>query len=268
MASIDHFKEDIGRAFAIQKHAEPLPHQSNDEKLLRDDLLRSAWMFGVGALDAYFCDLYTDLLASVLMSKEREKSVQLPPFLMSVEVTLDAVYADYANRHNWRWRMMARKRMERENVLSVAVIKNLLNPFMPKGNKLFADVIDNWIQDDGATRRVFGIPPATYLAEMTAAGNEADQDKRKRLLEGLRNNAAGGLKKRFSQLIQRRHDCIHNCDRPRSTPKRIHSAGSVKLVLNDIEFLVLHVDAHVRTQFRQFLLGLGFSTIAVNQVGY
>ena len=47
-----------------------LRHDFDQEELLRDDLLRSAWMFSVGAMDAFFCDLYADLLASVLMSKD------------------------------------------------------------------------------------------------------------------------------------------------------------------------------------------------------
>ena len=42
------------------------------EKLLRSDLLRSAWMFAVGALDAYFCDAYTDIIAATASSKSRQ----------------------------------------------------------------------------------------------------------------------------------------------------------------------------------------------------
>lgn len=59
--ALQHFQEDIGRARAIVSHADPLPRGTPAEQLLRADLLRSAWMFAVGALDAFFCDAYPDL---------------------------------------------------------------------------------------------------------------------------------------------------------------------------------------------------------------
>jgi hypothetical protein len=268
MAAIDHFREDISRAFAIVNVADSLPELTPAQKLVRDDLLRSSLMFGVGSLDAYFCDLYTDLLASVLMCKERQGNINLPLFLLSLEVPLEAVFDDYAQRRNWRWRMMARRRMERENVLSIDSVKKLLNPFLQAGHKLFVDVIDGWIQKPGATRRIFGSSTVNYQNAMAAAIAEIQQDKREKKIQGLRNNAAGALNKRFSQIIQRRHDCIHNCDRPRSVPKRIRSAASIRLILNDIDFLVRHVDEHVDTEFPQFLSSLGCTAITINQVGY
>jgi hypothetical protein len=57
--AFSHFQQDIGRARAIVACADTLPQGTAAEQLLRGDLLRSAWMFGVGALDAYFCDAYT-----------------------------------------------------------------------------------------------------------------------------------------------------------------------------------------------------------------
>ncbi|MGE0769292.1 MAG: hypothetical protein AB7L90_22850 [Hyphomicrobiaceae bacterium] len=268
MAAIDHFDEDIARAKAILAHADPLPSGTPAEKTLRDDLLRGAWMFAVGALDAYFCDLYTDLLASVLMSKERQPTIVLPGAFLRTEVPLEAVYADYAQRQNWRWRMMARRKMERENVLSIDTIKQLLNPFFRDGHKLFGDVIDAWIALTGATRWIFGMAPADYQNRMATAAAESDQKKREKAVKGLQNNAAGYLKRRYTALIQRRHDCIHNCDRPRNALKRVRSAASVKRVISDIEFLVRNVEAHVITEFRQFLLGLGCTAQTINQVGY
>lgn len=268
MAAIDHFNEDIARAKAIVDHAEPLPTGTDDEKRLRDDLLRSAWMFGVGALDAYFCDLYTDLLASVLMCKERQPNITLPNVILNTEVPLDAVYADYQHRQNWRWRMMARRRMERENVLSVETIKGLLNHFLRPGEKLFGDVIDRWIAKQGATRRLFGRPRADYQTQMATATAEQDAEKRKKQQKGLRDAGAGALKNRLKKVIQRRHDCIHNCDRPKSSLTPVRSAASVRLVLRDIEFLVRNTEDHVNAEFREFLTGLGCTAQTINQVGY
>jgi len=268
MAAIDHFNEDIARSRAIIDLADPLPHGTPAESLVRDDLLRSSWMFAVGASDAYFCDLYTDLLACVLMCKERQPNIALPRSILTTDVPLEAVYADYAQRQNWRWRMMARRRMERENVLAIDTIKQLLNPFLRDDHKLFGDVIDTWIAQPGATRWIFGLAPAAYQAQMAATAGELDQRIRERTQKGLRNSAAGALKRRYTAIIQRRHDCIHNCDRPKVALRRVRSANSVRRVVRDVEFLVANVDAHISTEFRQFLLGLGCSPQTVNQVGY
>ena len=134
-----HFNEDIQRAEAILQHATPLPVGTPDEQRLRSDLLRSSWMFAVGAMDAYFCDAHTDLLASVLMSKERQRDIDLPNVIENWDVPLSAVFADYQHRQNWRWRMMARKKMTKTNVLSLDTVKSLLNPFCRNGHKFFSE---------------------------------------------------------------------------------------------------------------------------------
>jgi len=66
--ALAHFNDDIGRARAIVAHADPLPQTTDAERVLRSDLFRSAWMFAVGALDAYFCDAYTDVVAATIIS--------------------------------------------------------------------------------------------------------------------------------------------------------------------------------------------------------
>ena len=70
--ALQHFDEDIARARAILAHSDPLPRANAAEPLLRSDLLRSAWMFAVGAMAAYFCDAYTDLVATTASSKCRQ----------------------------------------------------------------------------------------------------------------------------------------------------------------------------------------------------
>ena len=72
--ALQHFQEDIARARAIVAHAEPLPRTTSAEQLLRSDLLRSAWMFAVGALDAYYCDAYTDVSESSGVKKMPKRS--------------------------------------------------------------------------------------------------------------------------------------------------------------------------------------------------
>ena len=67
--ALNHFDQDVARARAIVAHADPLPRTNAAEQMLRSDLLRSAWMFAVGAIDAYFCDAYTDIVAATIISK-------------------------------------------------------------------------------------------------------------------------------------------------------------------------------------------------------
>jgi hypothetical protein len=66
-----HFDMDIDRASGLVRVASNLPVTKDAERRVRDDVLRSAWMFAVGAMDAYFCDAYVSLLARILRGKQR-----------------------------------------------------------------------------------------------------------------------------------------------------------------------------------------------------
>jgi hypothetical protein len=112
----------------VVAHANSLPRGTVVEQSLQSDLQRGAWMFAVGALDAYFCDAYTDLIAATVSSKSRQPSIILSEFFYDVRFPVRAILEEYANP-NWRWRMAARKMMERENVLSLATIQSLFNKF-------------------------------------------------------------------------------------------------------------------------------------------
>jgi hypothetical protein len=247
--AITPFREDVARAKTLMVHATPLPHAIAAEKLLRDDILRSAWMFAVGAMDAYFCDAYADLIASTLMAKSNQPEVDLPEFVGKIEIPVTAVLEDYAVRQNWKWRMAARQMMADKNSLEIATIKSWFNKFCRPGHTMFKSVIPTWIRKAGATHRVFGVAPRHYRA--------ADQDK-----------ANKGLLTRFENIVQRRHDCIHTCDRPANQPQPIYSGGTVKNVIKDIDFIVEQSNAHIDVEFREWLLGCGFSSLTVNQVGY
>jgi hypothetical protein len=119
--ALQHFDEDVARARAILVHADPLPRTNAAEQLLRSDLLRSAWMFAVGAMDAYFCDAYTDIVAATASSKSRQPAITLPEWAYDIKIPIRAVLEEYDNA-NWRWRMAARKMMERENIISLSAI--------------------------------------------------------------------------------------------------------------------------------------------------
>jgi hypothetical protein len=127
--ALNHFKQDVARAQAIVAHAGPLPAITPAEQMLRSDLLRSAWMFAVGAMDAYFCDAYTDIVAATIISKSRHPAANLPDFVYDIRFPIRAILEPYTNNENWRWRMAARKMMERENVLSLSTVQTLFNKF-------------------------------------------------------------------------------------------------------------------------------------------
>lgn len=76
------------------------------------------------------------------------------------------------------------------------------------------------------------------------------------------------MQDRFETIIQRRHDCIHNCDRPRVSPQPLRTPDIVLNVIEDVEFLVLRSDEHINSEFRQFLLDRGCPPATVAQAGY
>ena len=89
--ALQHFDQDVTRARAIVACADPLPCHTAEERMLRSDLLRSAWMFAVGALDAYFCDAYTDLVAATIISKSRQPNITLPDFFFDIKFPVRAM---------------------------------------------------------------------------------------------------------------------------------------------------------------------------------
>jgi len=253
--ALQHFSEDIARARAILTHADSLPRATDIERLIRSDLLRSAWMFAVGALDAYFCDAYTDIIAATAGSKSRQPAVTLPTWFYDIKFPLRAILEKYDNE-NWRWRMAARKMMERENILSLKAAQDLFNKFFRDGHKFFRDQFDTWMSRPDAKIRLFGVSRADYVLM-------SDPDKR-----AARNAAMDQFKERFRSIFQRRHDCIHNCDRPRTSPQPLERGGTVLKVIQDIEFLVNRCDEHITVEFREFLVRIGCSKTTIVQAGY
>jgi hypothetical protein len=247
--AIRPFREDIARAKELARHARGLPETNPPERLLRDDILRAAWMFAVGAMDAYFCDAYADLIAATLMAKSHEPTKVLPPFVEKIEIPVAAVLADYSHRQNWKWRMAARQMMADQNSLRIKTIKEWFNPFFVRGKKLFYDMVPLWIVKSTATARVFGMDPASFTASKQNIANDA-------------------LESRFQTIVQRRHDCIHTCDRPSNSPQVINSAGTVDNVIRDIEFIVVHSNLHIDAEFKAWLIAARFSVATVARVGY
>jgi hypothetical protein len=261
--ALNHFTQDIARARAIVNHADPLPIGTADEVLLRGDLLRSGWMFAVGALDAYFCDAYTDVVAATIISKKRHDTqnapapgFELPEFFLKIEFPVRAILEPYQNNFNWIWRMAAREMMADENVLDLEKIRGLFNKFFRPDQKFFFAILPTWLLLPAATRRMFGITGVRYDALPEADKGAVVQAAWERMQD------------RFETIFQRRHDCIHNCDRPRVAPQSLAKADTVRHVIDDVEFLVQRCDAHITAEFRQFLIDRGCPNAIIALAGY
>jgi len=254
--ALNHFNQDTARARAIVAHADSLPRTNSEEQLLRSDLLRSAWMFAVGAMDAYFCDAYSDIVAATIIAKNRHAAANLPDFFYDIRFPIRAILEPYATNDNWRWRMAARKMMERENVLSLPAVQTLFNKFFRKGHRFFHDRIADWLVHPNSKKRLFGITRAAFNVLAAAQREPAIVDAQEQ------------MKMRYRELFQRRHDCIHNCDRPRVAPQPLAQGGTVLKVIEDAEFLVQRCDEHIDAEFREFLLGIGCPAVIVAQAGY
>ncbi len=255
--ALQHCNEDIQRAKAIVTHVETMLQGTAAEQVLRSDLLRSAWMFAVGALDAYFCDAYTDLVAASIISKNRHAAMALPEFFLEIKFPIRAILESYANNFNWRWRMAARRMMADESVVRLDRIQGLFNKFFRPNHKLFRQVLADWIVHAHAKKRVFGITRKAFSALPT------DRDCRDAV-----DRAWEYMQERYRGIFQRRHDCIHNCDRPKVSPQRLVLGGTVTKVIDDVSFLVYRCDEHINTEFREFLLGTGCTAAIAAQAGY
>ncbi len=254
--ALQHFREDIGRARAIIQHADPLPRVTSADAMLRSDLLRSAWMFAVGAIDAYFSDAYADIVAATALSKKRQPSIVLPDSIQEIKVPIRAVLETYDAR-DWRWRMAARAMVDSTNFLSLESIQKSFNPFFRKGHRLFGDKLDEWIQHPASKIRLFGMSADDYRLLDSAGRTEARKDK-----------VNGQFWDRYKDIFNRRHDCIHNCDRPRLTPQKLSGAATVERVVQDAEFLVERCDEHIAIEFREFLQECGGSMTTISQARY
>jgi hypothetical protein len=252
VTAFQHFTDDIDRASKLVDHAVALPHATAAQRLLQSDIFRSGWMFAAGALDAYLCDAYTWVVGGTLIAKDRQPAIALPPKLMEISLPVTAYLGHYQSRDRWRWRMAARRMMDERNMLNLGAVESVFKPFLPNGQKLYHDVIVSWVAAAQAKERVFAVTPAAFAALSPQRRNA----QRQAFIDAMRERFDEGI-------FQRRHDCIHNCDRPRVSPQRLDRAGTVKNVIRDVQFFAHQFNAHLDARFPQFLRSLGFSAATV-----
>lgn len=222
-----HFDEDIARALAI--HAESRAAANRGD--IAFDLARSAIVMAVGALDAYLCDAFIDLVARTL-KHARDHNVAVPAY-GNLAMPVGPLLGAYQQRANWGLRMSARTLMEKDNMLRVSRIKEAVNPGLTSGHKLWEDVITEYIALD--RKRLTGVRSWEYHNLHASRKSKARKAAAKRLL------------KRVGEIVPRRHDIVHNCDRPRSVPQRLTVAAARSMVADVHDFVVVlddHIDRH------------------------
>jgi hypothetical protein len=224
-----HFDDDIQRAWSMFDLAvETTPINTPRS----DDIGRVSVAFGVGAMDAYLCDAFVDTLVRCLRSC-RQNGHNPPDGYGKLELPIGPLMADYPARSNWGLRMATRALMERDNLLRLSRLKELLNPALPQGRKLWPDLAQEFV--DLNRKRLAGYRKAEYNALMGKAKSEGPKD--------VTNNVMA----RMGDIVQRRHDIVHNCDRPK-TAKQLLTLGQAKAMLADVhdfvKILDQHLDAH------------------------
>ncbi len=154
-----HFTEDITRAKNIFNHSKLQP-----AGLLKSDLKRCAWMLAVGASDAFFCDAFGDILARTLRAKQKVPLIDLPERIKQIKIP--AISAIRSNPSDgWRWRMVARDVIEKDNVLSINKIQELFNHFFRDNRKIIksnSKNFEDWILHKDSQYRHFGVYKSEY----------------------------------------------------------------------------------------------------------
>jgi RiboL-PSP-HEPN len=223
-----HFNDDLGRAQAILDEADRVPASRS---AVADDMRRAGVALAVAALDAYLCDAYIDCLTRCLRALREGKCSKLPAEYAKELLPAGPLLAQhYTKRSNWGLRMAARSRMERENMLQVGRVKEIFNPVLPNNHKLWIDVIDQYTS---LGRKRLTKHRAVDIAAMTPANRTE-----------ARRQAAAALVKRVLVIVQRRHDIVHNFDRPKSAPQAL-TAGQAKSMVRDVKDFVTILDNHL-----------------------
>lgn len=117
-----HFDDDISRAWAL--HATAISTEAN-EPPLAVDVGRVAVAFGVGALDAYLSDAFTDTLARCLKSC-RQNGHSPPAGYSKLELPIGPLITPSSCGRRSRLRMATRALMEKDNLLRLSRLKMLL----------------------------------------------------------------------------------------------------------------------------------------------
>ena len=196
---------------------------------LAADLRRQAVALAVGALDAYFCDAYVDVLAGSL-GKAKAGTRSLPSAYKKELLPAGAMLAAYNNRPNWGLRMAARERMEKDNMLRLSRIKEMFNPVLPGPAKLWDSLMPRY--------RALNRKRLTKYTHVEIASKTGTAES-----DALGASRAA-LMTRMGAIVQRRHDIVHNCDRPKQSLLSLTPITASRMVA-DVRSFVEIFDDHL-----------------------
>jgi hypothetical protein len=223
-----HFDQDLQRVGSMLALALGQPAGS---ELLVGDLRRQAVAMAVGALDAYLCDAYADVLTRTLRACREGTLANLPAGYYKTLLPAGPLLAKQYLRENWGLRMAARKVIERDNMLRTSRLADMFNPGLAPSAKLWEPaLLDKYV----ALRRR---RMTKHVAKELAALKGKDREKAYRRVEGR-------LRSRVDAIIQRRHDIVHNCDRPKQAPQKMSHELADRMV-EDIKAFVEILDEHL-----------------------
>jgi hypothetical protein len=126
--------------------------------------------------------------------------------------------------------MATRALMEKDNLLQLGRLKGLFNPALPSGHKLWHDLTQDFVDLD--RKRLTGFRKSSYAL---LVGKTKGKGPKKVQVAVL---------KRMGEIVQRRHDVVHNCDRPKTAKQRL-SLPQAKKMLTDVNDFVTILDEHL-----------------------
>lgn len=227
-----HFDQDILRAEAMLNQARELDRSGGDARLVQDVRIAAVSM-AVGAMDAYLCDKYVDCLTKVLRAYASGSwAGDLPAAYRRERLPAGEVLdRSRTARPAWGIRMAARSIMEKDNMLAISRIEDMFNPVLPSGQKLWADFIGQMIAH--GRRHLTGSRTNVQIAALSGKAKET-----------ATKAAITTLKRRVGEIVQIRHDWVHNCGRPK-TAIACYSHGEGRTRVSDVRLLVETLDDHL-----------------------
>jgi len=221
-----HLESDLDRVDALFAEGEQIADDG-----VRGDVYRHCVAIAVGAMDAYLCDAYAHLLVSTIRAFNDGKITRLPKAYANESLPVGPLLGkNYTHRQQWALRMAVRQRMEKDNMLRVSRARTAFNPALPTGQKLWGDIIFDY-----ARLRRKRLTKWTANEIHAASGSARDK---------MKKAAWGRLTRRIGNIVQRRHDIVHNCDRPKQAPQRM-SRGTAKAMIADVRDFVIILDNHL-----------------------
>ena len=204
-----HFNEDVHRAALLVEMAKAIEETwsaESDPTVTRvfHDIRLAGVALSVGAMDAYFCDAYIDCITSVLGACQAGTwKGDLPgPYATARLPAGEILSVTRKPQSRWNVRMAATKLIERESMLSLDRVKQEFNAILPESQQQWGALVPPLLLT--GSKRLTG--PVDFNQYASLSGKDQ---------ASATKEAISTFKKRIADIVQLRHDWIHNCGRPK-----------------------------------------------------